>query len=281
MALYRNIKTSFWTDSKVVDDFTPEDRYFYLYLFTNPHTNLCGCYEISKSQMSIELGYTKDVIDRLLNRFMEIHNVIRYDKDTKEILLLNWHKYNWTESEKVKVALTKEIEDVKSTDFKGFLMGILNKSDTLSIPYPYHMDTSNTNTNTNTISNTDNKSKKAQEILDLYHKTCPSLPKVLKLTDKRIKLVNARLKEYSAEQIKEIFIKAESSEFLKNGSGTWKGANFDWILNPNNFIKIMEGNYDNNKNAVKKTGYDLYRETKSSNYNFDELEKEIKNGTHH
>ena len=37
----------------------------------------------------------------------------------------------------------------------------------------------------------------------------------------------------------------------------------------------MEGNYDNNKNAVKKTGYDLYRETKSSNYDFEALEREI------
>lgn len=126
-----------------------------------------------------------------------------------------------------------------------------------------------------------NYCQKAQEIVDLYHECCPSLPKVMTISPKRISLVKARLKDYKAEQIKEIFIKAESSEFLRNGSGTWKGANFDWILNPNNFIKIMEGNYDNNKNSIKKTGYDLYRETKSSNYNFDELEKEIKNGTHH
>ena len=47
MAIYRNVQTSFWTDVKIADDFNPEDRYFYLYLFTNPHTNLCGCYEVS------------------------------------------------------------------------------------------------------------------------------------------------------------------------------------------------------------------------------------------
>ena len=120
-----------------------------------------------------------------------------------------------------------------------------------------------------------NKTQKAQEILDLYHKTCPSLPKVLKLTDKRIKLVNARLKEYTIEQITDVFEKAEASDFLKNGSGTWKGADFEWILNPNNFIKIMEGNYKNK--TENKSGYDLYRTTKSSNYDFDALEKETKN----
>ena len=30
MAVYRTIHISFWTDTKVVDDFTPEDKYFYL-----------------------------------------------------------------------------------------------------------------------------------------------------------------------------------------------------------------------------------------------------------
>lgn len=56
MASYRNISMDFWTDSKVVDDFTPEDRYIYLYCMTNPHTNLCGCYEVSIKQ--INLGFT-------------------------------------------------------------------------------------------------------------------------------------------------------------------------------------------------------------------------------
>lgn len=136
-----------------------------------------------------------------------------------------------------------------------------------------------TDTDNDTVTDTDNiilsKSEKAQEILDLYHKTCPSLPKVMKLTDKRIKLVNARLKEYSVEQIKDVFEKAEESNFLKNGSGTWKGADFEWILNTNNFVKIMEGNYKNK--TENKSGYDLYRTTKSSNYDFDALERETKN----
>lgn len=28
MAIYRNIQMAFWTDSKVIDDFTPEDKFF-------------------------------------------------------------------------------------------------------------------------------------------------------------------------------------------------------------------------------------------------------------
>ena len=75
MAFYRKISMSFWTDAKIVDDFTPEDRYFYLYLFTNPHTNLCGCYEISFTQMANETGYNKDSVERLIRRFADIHKI--------------------------------------------------------------------------------------------------------------------------------------------------------------------------------------------------------------
>ena len=157
MAIYRNIQMSFWTDSKVVDDFTPEDRYFYLYLLTNPHTNLAGCYEISLKQASDETGYTKDVIANLLERFERVHNVIRYSKDTKEVLLLNWDKFNWTRSEKFRKPLLSEIESVKSDSFRTYLIDEFNGADTVSIPYPYGSDTTVTVTDTvsDTVSDTD------------------------------------------------------------------------------------------------------------------------------
>ena len=98
MAIYRNVQLSFWTDNKVLDDFTPEDRYFYLYLFTNPQTNLCGCSEFSWKAMSNPTGYSKDTLERLLDRFQQEHKVIEFSPNTREILLLNWYKYNWTKS---------------------------------------------------------------------------------------------------------------------------------------------------------------------------------------
>ena len=182
MALSRNIQLSFWTDAKVIDDFTPEDRYFFLYLMTNPHTNLCGCYEISKKQMSDETGYTKETIEKLIKRMSESHQVIRYSNTSKEMLIINWHKYNWTESSKLKIALEREIETIKDPEFKSYLTEILNGNDTVSIPYPYTMDNSvYTNTlNTNTLNaNTQNtetqkaesvkKSKPVKSTYGVYH----------------------------------------------------------------------------------------------------------------
>jgi len=152
MAIYRSIQMTFWTDAKVVDNFTPEDRYFYLYLLTNPHTNLCGCYEISMKQISDETGYTKEVVERLFERMERVHNVIRVSNQTKEVLILNWSKFNWTSSEKFRKPLEKEINSVKSIDFQGFLKSLYNGDDTVSIPYPYGSDTTVTVTVSDTVS---------------------------------------------------------------------------------------------------------------------------------
>ena len=160
MSNYRNISLSFWTDSKVDDEFTPEDKYFYLYLLTNPHTNICGCYEISMKAMERETGYNSDTINRLIKRMSELHNVIRYSKTTKEILVLNWSKYNWSSSDKVIKAIKSVAEYIKSATFKKYILEKLEngknsyiqitdidtESDTetdtdVSIPYAYGIDT--------------------------------------------------------------------------------------------------------------------------------------------
>lgn len=125
MALYRNVQLSFWSDTKVVDDFTPEDKYFYLYLLTNPQSTISGCYEISIKQASNDLGYNKDTIENLIKRFSEVHEVVRYNKKTKEILILNWSKYNWTKSPKIEAAIKSDIAKIKCQEFREYLYSIL------------------------------------------------------------------------------------------------------------------------------------------------------------
>jgi hypothetical protein len=139
MAIYRNVSMGFWTGSKVVDNFTPEDRYIYLYCITNPHTNLCGCYEISIRQIANETGYDTVTVDRLLKRLDRIHNVLRYSIETKELLLLNWYRYNWTGSEKMDKPLLGEIKGIKSDSLRQYLSERYNERDSVSIPYQYGM----------------------------------------------------------------------------------------------------------------------------------------------
>ena len=130
MASYSKIYTTFWTDSKI-DEFTAEDRYFYLYLLTNTHVSLCGCYEVSIKQIAYETGISTDKVEKSIERLSRFR-VVKYCKETREVLIINWHKYNWTSSPKFVAGVKKEIESVKCPEFKTYLKCLAGLSDTVS-----------------------------------------------------------------------------------------------------------------------------------------------------
>lgn len=214
---------SFWTDTKVVDNFTPEDKYFMLYCLTNAHTNILGCYEISVKQMANETGYSVDSINNLLDRFSKTHKIVEYDRDTKELFIRNWYKYNWNKSPKLDDYIRKELDKVKSTKFKNEIIEIFNSRDTVSIPYEYPMDTTNTNTISNTISNTNT----IKEIIDYLNKKTNSHYKYnIKST---ISSISERLKEgFTLEDFK-IVIDKKCDE--------WLGTEYEKFLRPSTLFR--------------------------------------------
>lgn len=136
MVAYSQIYTLFWTDQKVDDDFTPEDKLFYLYLLTNPHVNICGCYGISNNQMCRETGFDRQKVEALLSRMERVHNVIRYSASNKEVLLINWYKYNWSTSEKTLQGIYTAAENLKTAEFREYVQTLASGQDT-EIPHTY------------------------------------------------------------------------------------------------------------------------------------------------
>lgn len=165
MAIYRTVSLTFWEDNKIVDDFTYKDKYFLLYLLTNPHTNLIGCYEVSIRQMSNELGLDKSEVEELLTRMEQVHKVILYAEETKEILIKNWHKYNWTKSDKLLKKVEVLIQYIKNERLKKELEEILKKY-RVSIGYLYPRDTSVTDTVLNINNNINLNNNTKLNILD-------------------------------------------------------------------------------------------------------------------
>lgn len=114
MAKYRHVHTTFWQDPKVTEELTPEDRYFYLYLITNPNTTQIGIYPITKKQMAFDLGYSIESVNSLMDRFVNHHKLILYNNDTREMAIKNWPKYNLNKGGKpILDCVTKELRDVK------------------------------------------------------------------------------------------------------------------------------------------------------------------------
>ena len=89
-------------------------------------------------------------------------------------------------------------------------------------------------------------------IVDLYHEICKSYPKLRSVSANRKKAIAARWKEYEhcLDTFRELFTKAEASNFLKGESDStrnWK-ADFNWLLSGENMAKVLEGKYDNPQN---------------------------------
>lgn len=220
MATYRTIQASFWSDSKIVDDFTPEDKYFYLYLMTNPHTSLCGCYEISMKQMADETGYSKETIEKLIDRMMFKHEVICYSKETKEVLIFNWHKYNWNKSENVVKGIETGIKYVKFPLFRELLRAIMDGNETVTIGYQDGIPTSVIGIG-NRLSDSNEKDRgmgeeKTEEfkeeidtIIDFFNSVTG---KTYRKTTKSIRqMIGARLKEhYTVDDFKTVINKKYS-----------------------------------------------------------------------
>lgn len=95
MAIYRPVHVTFWQDEKVIEEMTPEDKLFYLYLITNPNTTQIGIYKITKKQIAFEIGYSIESVNALMDRFINHHKLIIYNSETRELAIMNWGKYNF------------------------------------------------------------------------------------------------------------------------------------------------------------------------------------------
>ncbi len=87
-----------------------------------------------------------------------------------------------------------------------------------------------------------------KKVIELYHENCQSFPRVFKLSDARKAKIRIRLEEMKNDYsvLEKIFKKMGDSKFLKgDNKNGWK-ASFDWVFeNERNWVKIIEGNYDN------------------------------------
>jgi DnaD/phage-associated family protein len=179
MAKFRHVHVSFWQDAKVLEEMTPEDKYFYIYLLTNPNTTQIGIYQITKKQMAFELGYSIESINSLVDRFENAHKVIKYNLQTREMALLNWGKYNLVKGGKpVLDCIEKELREVKDASLiglvaeripnesiKNLFLRYVNDTSKDTLDDTYHVTYNDTLTTSTTISGEKEKQKEKEKIV--------------------------------------------------------------------------------------------------------------------
>ena len=101
-----------------------------------------------------------------------------------------------------------------------------------------------------------------EQIVELYHETCPMLPRVMVISSARKRSMKTRWTELCAEDdyrtqaegldaMKTFFQIVAQSRFLTGRCDPGYGrtrifrADLDWLMKPSNFIKVCEGKYSN------------------------------------
>ena len=134
MAVFRKVHTEFWQDPKVLEEMTPEDKYFMLYLLTNPNTTQIGIYQISKKTIAFELGYSMESVTSLMDRFINNHKIIKYNKETREIAIKNWGRYNLNRGGKpIEDCIKSELKEVKEKELVKYVLENITNSKLKSI----------------------------------------------------------------------------------------------------------------------------------------------------
>ena len=80
------------------------------------------------------------------------------------------------------------------------------------------------------------------------------MPQIHRLNRTRIALIEARLLEYDGDtrKIRDAFEQAFASPYLNGGGKRHWIADFDWILRPENFSRVLDGSFKAYASAVQK-----------------------------
>ena len=112
MEVFTRIERGYWQDDFILE-LTPEQKFFYLYLMSNSKVNTLGAYVFPMTMSTLELGYNRDTVKKLLDHFVEAGKIM-YDETTNEVFLLNWPKRNWNKKTATLRALKKDFGALKS-----------------------------------------------------------------------------------------------------------------------------------------------------------------------
>lgn len=86
--------------------------------------------------------------------------------------------------------------------------------------------------------------KDVRRVVEEWNKVGVNPVMKVTLDSTRGKMLRARVKEYGVDKVIEAINRISSSPFLMGSNDRGWQITFEWFVKPNNFIKVLEGNYD-------------------------------------
>lgn len=107
----------------------------------------------------------------------------------------------------------------------------------------------NNDNNDNNILNILSKDKIFVPLIEKWNELPDAITKIstLKKDTQRYKMLSQRVNEYGEKKVLEAIEKIKQSSFLQGNNNKGWTITFEWFVRPNNFVKVLEGNYADKK----------------------------------
>jgi hypothetical protein len=88
-----------------------------------------------------------------------------------------------------------------------------------------------------------------KKLVDFFNSNRGNMPEIKIISKSRKQRISTLIKNHSKEKLIEVILICKDSDFIQGINERNWVADFDWITQPKNFIKILEGNYKNKTNG--------------------------------
>jgi hypothetical protein len=162
----RYISTSFW-DDEWIQSLNLAEKAIYLYLLTNPLTNIAGIYKITDRRIVFDTGLEPMQLTSIMLKFQEAGKASRFNE---YIIIPSWPKHQkWKSNIKIKAGIETILKSLPS-ELISFLknIGYTYPIDTLSISniYPSNYNDGDSNTDSDINSDCDSTSCDLSKTID-------------------------------------------------------------------------------------------------------------------
>ncbi|WP_027371194.1 hypothetical protein [Desulfovermiculus halophilus] len=254
------------------------------YLLTCRHSNSLGCFRIPKEYVSADMGYGMERVSKAYTELMENGFLLYCEPSKYAFLpnYLRWNPPQNPKHAKGILKLITQLPSTFSLNqnllesCEKYLAPHLDPEGMDTLYHTLSIACTNTETDTDTDTERDTESESStqsptpatsilpsplappvsnsvplKEIAVAWNtsleKHSSSIPRVTRISpgSNRHKLVRARWKEQpDLGAWQDLFDRVARSSFLNGGNGRNWSASFDWVIKKDNFLKALEGNYD-------------------------------------
>lgn len=187
--------------------------------------------------ISVKLNISESKVQRILKRF-EIEQQIEQQTSTtsRRISIQNWSEYQEGEQQ-----IEQQLNNNRTTSEQ--------RLNTLQECKNERMEEGYTEANasaTDAERPTDHEQINYKDLIHFFNtETMGVFGRIIyPISEKRKASIRARIREHGLEAFREMTQRAAKSNFLKGNNDRGWTATFDWLIKPNNFQKIIEGNYN-------------------------------------